>query len=112
MRRTFIELPQFQDFIDKSTDKELLRKIQEEILANPTRGDIICGSGGVRKDRYLNPDLGKGKRSGLRYLFLDLSNIEKTYLIGIYSKGTKINISQDEKKSIKRLVQVLKKEAR
>ena len=112
MKRTFIEFPQFQDFIDKSSNKELLRKIQEEILANPMRGDIIRGSGGVRKDRYLDSNLGKGKRSGFRYLFLDLPNVKKTYLIGIYSKGTKIDISQDEKKSIKKLVQILKKEVK
>lgn len=112
MKRTFIELPQFQDFIDNSANKELLRKIQEEILANPIRGDVIRGTGGVCKDRYLDSSLSKGKRSGLRYLFLDQPDVEKTYLIGIYSKRTKIDISQEEKKSIKRLVQILKKEAR
>ena len=102
MKRIFIELPQFKDFIDENANKELLKGIQEEISANPKRGDLIRGTGGVRKERYRDLSRGKGKRGGLRYLFLDLPDAEKTYLIGIYNKGVRIDISSDEKKGDKR----------
>ena len=112
MKRTFVELPQFKSFIDDYKGKELLGSIQEEVLANPKRGDVIPGTGGVRKGRYQDLSRSKGSRGGLRYLFLDLSDVEKTYLIAIYDKGMKIDISSDEKKAIRELVQKLKMEAR
>ena len=109
-KRTFIESPQFRRFVDDYKRVGLLRAIQEEILSASSVGEVIPGTGGVRKGRYIDVNRGKGKRGGLRYLFLDIPNVEKTYLIAIYDKGEKIDISPDEKKAIKRLVQTLKTE--
>ena len=112
MRRTFVELPQFERFIDSYEYQGLLELIQEEILMNPDRGDVIPNTGGLRKDRCKDLSRGKGKRAGIRYLFLDLPDTEKTYLIALYSKGTKIDISPDERKIIRSLVKALKQEAK
>jgi hypothetical protein len=49
---------------------EVLRRIQEDLLRNPEKGDVTQGLGGMRKARTSNPTRGKGKRGGYRYMHL------------------------------------------
>jgi hypothetical protein len=63
---------------------DVLGAIQEDLLKNPARGDLVQGLGGIRKARIANPLRGKGKRGGYRYLFLYLekrSHIHLLYLV-------------------------------
>lgn len=86
----------------------MLELIEEEILDYPQAGDVIPGSGGVRKLRIADSRRGKGKRGGLRILFLDLPDKELTYLIYFYGKGESENLSSDQKRQISHLVKILK----
>lgn len=86
----------------------LLRAIEAEILDNPEAGDLIQGTGGVRKLRIANPARGKGKRGGFRALYLDLPRIEKTLLIYFYGKDESEDLSADQKKQIQELVRTVK----
>lgn len=43
---------------------EVLREVQNDLLQNPGRGDVVRGLGGIRKARIANPSRGKGKRGG------------------------------------------------
>ncbi len=45
-------------------------------------------------------------------IYLDLPNVERTVLLALYDKDEKDDISQDEKKALRALVEKLKKEAR
>lgn len=45
-------------------------------------------------------------------IYLDLPEVKRTYLLGLYGKGEKADISQDEKKVLKGLVERIKREAR
>lgn len=58
--------------------------------------------------RVADPTRGKGKRGGLRTLFLDLPEKEKTYLLYLYGKDESEDISPNEKKAILSLVKILK----
>ncbi len=88
-----------------------LRRFQDEILKNPAAGDVIQGAGGLRKVRVSDKKRGKGKRGGFRVIYLDLPLQEKTYLLALYDKGEKADISADEKRVLRTLVAQLKKEA-
>lgn len=70
------------------------------------------GTGGLRKLRMADAGRGKGKRGGLRVIYLDLPDAERTYLLALYDKGEKADISADEKKGLRELVKILKSEAR
>ena len=54
---------------------------------------------------------GKGTRSGLRVDYLDIPEAECLHLLFIYPKSVKDDLTPDQKKEIKELVNILKKEA-
>lgn len=108
MIRTFVETPIFSEKIVSLGSDEILKEIQGAILENPEGAPIIQGTGGVRKLRVRDPSRGKGKRGGLRVLYLDLKDSEVTYLIYVYGKDEAEDLSASEKKEIKELVSFLK----
>jgi mRNA-degrading endonuclease RelE of RelBE toxin-antitoxin system len=112
MHRIFVETSSFQRYIEDLDDRSVLIEIQNILLKNPSSGDIIPGTGGVRKLRIRDSSRGKGKRGGFRVLYLDLPEKRKTYLLWIYGKNESEDISPDEKKEIRELVSMIKKEGR
>ena len=69
MKATFIELSSFlarrPDYL---TDDEF-REFQNVLMNSPTAGNVIAGTGGLRKIRIADPRRGKGKRGGLRTIY-------------------------------------------
>ena len=61
--------------------------------------------------RIADAGRGKGKRGGYRVIYLDLAGVERTCLLALYDKDEKEDISPEEKKVLKALVEKLKKEA-
>ncbi len=110
MKRVFVETGSFQRRVDKGVPGTLLL-IQAELLRNPEAGSVIQGTGGLRKAR-IAPSRGKGKRGGYRVIYLDLPGIEQTYLLALYGKDEKDDISPGEKRVLRAMVKELKKEAK
>ena len=81
------------------------------MLRNPEAGPVIQGTGGIRKARIADPGRGKGKRGGYRVIYLDLPRVERIYLLALYDKNEKDDISPNEKRILRALVGELKKEA-
>lgn len=50
-------------------DDEAYLAFQDELKKNPEAGDVIQGTGGLRKLRFGDPRRGKGKRGGLRVIY-------------------------------------------
>lgn len=100
MTREFVMLPEF----DKRwrelglTDKEL-KTLQEELTVNPHKGDLIQGTGGLRKIRIAFE--GRGKSGSARVCYVDFAVFERIYLITAYSKNEKDNLSDTEKNEVK-----------
>jgi hypothetical protein len=66
---TFIETARFtQDLQELAVPDNLYRLFQIELIFNPNKGDIIEGSGGIRKVRMRLP--GKGKSGSARVWYL------------------------------------------
>jgi hypothetical protein len=82
---------------------------QEELLKDPKAGSVIPGFGGLRKIRLGYH--GKGTRSGLRIDYLDIPEAECLHLLVIYPKSVKKDLTPDQKREIRELVNILKKEA-
>ncbi len=108
--RTFREMDVFLKQVESYGDPELLKNIQNEILNNFDIGDTVSGTGGLRKFRMPDPTRGKGKRGGLRVLYLDLPNRGITYLFYLYGKGEAHDVSPQQKKALKALVDQIKRE--
>jgi hypothetical protein len=108
MTREFVIMPEF----DKKwtslgfTDNEL-KALQEELTINPEIGNVIQGTGGLRKMRFSFEN--RGKSGSARVCYVDFAVYEKIYLITAYSKNEKDNLSNTEKNSIKSLIKALEK---
>jgi hypothetical protein len=111
MKRIFVYAKSIQRRLGELDDGELkCRQIENEILNNPEIGDVVPGSGGVRKFRLADESRSKGKRGGMRVFYLDLPHKEKTHLLYLLRKGEAEDLTTAEKKAIRNLVVILKKE--
>lgn len=114
MERTIIQLPPFSRYFDELVSQGKLRVLDFEefewlLTKNPQSGDVIPGLSGLRKTRLKASH--KGKRGGFRVDYLDVPEKCKLYLIVLYAKNIKEDLSSEEKKIIGRLVKQLKEEA-
>ena len=109
MNRTFKEVPSFTaKWKALGLTDEDLRLLENILLKNPKTGDAISGTGGIRKIRIPIEDT--GKRSGGRVIYVDIEIKECIYLLNVYEKNEKTDLTEKEKKMLKKLVDVLKEE--
>jgi hypothetical protein len=86
--------------------EEGLRNLQNTLIENPKAGNVIPGTGGARKIR--NAVLGGGKRGGTRVIYLDVEKHMTVYLLLVYPKSAKDNLTSQDKKAIRILISQLK----
>jgi hypothetical protein len=71
------------------------------MILNPEAGDVIEGTGGLRKLRYGDPRRGKGKRGGLRVIYYWWNGESQFWLFTLYDKDELKDLSPQEKKALK-----------
>ena len=109
---SFIETAVFTRQVDRKASLEVLYAIQNDLLANPNRGDIVQGTGGVRKARVADPQSDRGKRGSYRYLYLYLEHRGRIYLLYFYGKNEQSDLSPEQRKIVARLAQMIKEESK
>jgi putative transcriptional regulator len=60
MKAVFIELPAFERYREQYLDDDAFRRLQEAMMDNPQAGDVIAGTGGLRKMRFGDPRRASG----------------------------------------------------
>ena len=80
------------------------------LAANPTAGDLIRETGGVRKLRWARG--GRGKSGGVRVIYYYHSDRIPLYLLTIFAKGERANLSAEERHELAQLTTTLKQLAR
>jgi len=107
MIRTFKEMESFtRKWKALGLDDDDLIVLQNLLLKDPKIGDVIPGASGIRKVRI--PVEGIGKRSGGRVIYIDIEVKESIYLLDVYAKNEKIDLTEKEKKLLSKLVERLK----
>ena len=81
----FIETKLFTRLFDEIFSDEDLARLQGFLIENPKVGDVVPGSGGVRKMRWAMP--GRGKRGGLRIIYYLRSRQGQIWLLTLYPKS-------------------------
>ena len=110
MKRIFIETPSFtKKWYSLGFTDDDLAELQQYLIKNPEAGDIMVGTGGLKKIRYAFE--GRGKSGSARVCYVDFAVFEKNYLIQVFSKDEKANLSTAEKNAVKKVISVLKAEA-
>ena len=109
MKRTFILLAEFERaWKAMGLGDDELEELQDLLLNDPEAGDVIPGLSGARKIRI--PMEGRGKSGGGRVIYVDVIVRERIYLITAYAKNVQTDLSPDEKKMFRKLVEYIKKE--
>lgn len=87
----------------------VLSALQDDLLANPGRGSVVQGLGGIRKARSGNPRRGKGKRGGLRYYYLYLERRDHIHLLILLDKDEQEDLDSQERAALRQMVAELKR---
>ena len=90
----FVELTPFVAFRTAHWTDEDLRSLQNFLLAAPDAGDVIRGSSGLRKLRWLAQ--GRGKRGGARVIYYRYVPGDRIYLIYGYLKSEQEDLTRDQ----------------
>jgi mRNA-degrading endonuclease RelE of RelBE toxin-antitoxin system len=99
---TIAELTDVRRELDAILTEDEKDRLIDWLALNPTAGDIMVGTNGVRKCRWSYGF--KGKRGGLRiiYYFRDLNM--PIYILAVYKKNEKLSLTGGEKKMISKMV--------
>jgi hypothetical protein len=99
----FVETSVFTEQIVAALDDDSYRQLQIALLLRPEQGDLIRGSGGLRKLRWSRP--GHGKRGGIRIIYFWHPLDETFYMLFAYSKNVQGDLSPIQVRTLRRLVE-------
>jgi hypothetical protein len=105
---TVVETPAFLRQAEAIWDEDERLALVDHIARNPESGDVIPGTGGVRKVRWSRP--GSGKRGGARVIYFYYHTDAPLYLLLAYAKAQRTDMTQDEKKAATALTSALKQQ--
>jgi len=103
---TVVELPEFARDAARIWSESERAEFTDYIARCPEAGDIVQGTGGVRKVRWTAK--GKGKRGGARVIYFFYTPDNPLYLVAAYAKGERENISQADRKLYARMAAEMK----
>jgi len=98
----FIETPIFTREVEHLLPDDSYRKLQQAILVRPEAGNLIQGSGGLRKIRWNLP--GTGKRGSLRIIYYWDTPSDTIYMLLAYKKSKQEDLTQDQLKILSKLL--------
>lgn len=109
MVRLFVHTPPFRRaWQAMGLADSALVLLEEALLENPQKGDVVEGTGGARKLRI---QIGKrGKSGGGRVLYLDVPEKGRIYLLFAYPKNVQENLSEAQKKVLRDMIERIRKE--
>lgn len=105
----FINTPYFSRVADALLDDDDIRMLQLVLNENPRAGDLVGGTGGVRKLRIAAS--GRGKRGGGRVLYLYVQVRARVYFLAVFAKNDQPDFTPAYYRVLKALVWQLKMES-
>jgi len=102
---TIGELPEYIRRADKLLTEAQRRGVIDHLAAHPKAGDLLEGTGGIRKLRWGRD--GRGKSGGVRVIYYFHSEAMPLYLLTLFAKNERANLSKAERNALAELVDVL-----
>lgn len=90
---------------DAGMSEETRFELALALANNPMLGTILAGTGGARKFRYARPN--EGKSGGFRVITYYPQG-DEVYLIDVFAKNDKANLTKAERNALKRVTDALK----
>jgi hypothetical protein len=101
----FIETPTFTRQVQELLSDEEYRRLQNVLAENPESGDLIKAGGGIRKVRHAVQ--GRGKSEGVRAIYDWIKDRHQIYMLVVYPKSKKDDLSVKETAILRELVKEL-----
>ena len=101
----FIETPTFTRQVQELLSDEEYRGLQNALAEDPESGDLIKGGGGIRKVRHAAQ--GRGKSGGVRAIYYWIKDRHQIYMLVVYPKSKKDDLSDKETAILRELVKEL-----
>jgi hypothetical protein len=102
---TVAELSEFILTADRLLTKTERQDVVDYLAVHPKAGDLMEGTGGVRKLRWGRGD--QGKSGGVRVIYYFYDELMPLYLLTLFAKGDKDNLTKAERNELHGLVQLL-----
>jgi hypothetical protein len=102
---TVAETPEYIRRAEKLLADDERRDVISYLAAHPRAGDLIEGTGGVRKLRWARG--GRGKSGGVRIIYYVHSDAMPLYLLTLFAKNERANLSKAERNDLAGLVDLL-----
>jgi hypothetical protein len=99
------ELPTYMRLAEKLLSVEERQDLINYLAEHPKSGDIMEGTGGVRKLRWRRG--GQGKSGGVRVIYYFHDDLMPLYLLTLFAKGDKVNLTKGERNELADLVEAL-----
>ena len=99
---TFVETKLFTELVLDYLSDDEYAAMQQFLVVNPEAGDVIPGSGGVRKLRW--GVAGRGKRGGLRVIYFLRLRKDEVWMLTLYAKNVADNIPAKVLKKIREAI--------
>lgn len=102
---TVAELSEFIRTADKLLTETERQDVIDYLAMHPKAGDLMESTGGVRKLRWGRG--GQGKSGGIRVIYYFYDELMPLYLLTLFAKGDKDNLTKAERNELHGLVQLL-----
>ena len=106
MQILFIESHKFTEQVTRLNAEEAVWELENELLQNPDKGDLIQGTGGFRKIRMKLP--GRGKSAGARVVYFHLRDRAVIFLFLLYTKSGQSDLSAEQRAALRQQAHYLK----
>ena len=106
MKAIFVEMSAFEKYRPKYLTDAAYGLLQQELLADPGKGNTISGTGGLRKIRWVDKKRGKGKRSGTRIIYYFYGKGDQFWMFLIYDKDEMTDLTELQKKAFRKALQI------
>jgi len=107
MKLTFIELPLFTRLVLQVADDSYLNQLQNDLLKNPEKGDIIPRLQGLRKVRMALQS--RSRAGGARVIYPYLPQHHTVIFFYISTKAKSENLTPDQEKRLRAAVETIKR---
>ena len=91
---------------DAKLSEDEMKSAVDLVATDPEAGDLMQGTGGVRKARLAGR--GKGKSGGYRIVWYFGGGDIPVFLLTVFGKGEKANLTQGERNALRQMTKLLK----
>ncbi|MEZ0213480.1 MAG: type II toxin-antitoxin system RelE/ParE family toxin [Xanthobacteraceae bacterium] len=100
-----VETPEFLAATGKLMDEEERAALIDYLAYHPAAGDLVRGTGGVRKLRWALQ--GRGKSGGVRVIYFYHDPGMPLFALTAYAKNERADLSQQDRNEFRRLTALL-----